>query len=110
MYSPKLTILPTVAAEAERISAEDKREEHLKWVWYHFQKLSSLTKSSESQIGPKYYWDIIRKGTLTIVGSSRRPKRRVSQCSQRSIRELSVCNLTPMFSYSPRLERSNTLG
>ena len=36
MYAPRLTILLTVSVEAERIPKDDKREEHLKWVWYHF--------------------------------------------------------------------------
>lgn len=36
MYSPRLTILPTVTAEADRIPKDDKRQEHLKWIWYHF--------------------------------------------------------------------------
>lgn len=36
MYAPKLTILPTVTKEAERIPKDNKREEHLRWVWYHF--------------------------------------------------------------------------
>ena len=36
MYAPELTILPTVTMEAERIPKDDKREEHLRWVWYSF--------------------------------------------------------------------------
>jgi len=36
MYAPELVILPTVTLEAERIPKNDKRQEHLKWIWYHF--------------------------------------------------------------------------
>jgi len=51
MYSPKVTILPTVTAEAERISADDKREEHLKWVWYHFPE--AQLSHEEQRIGDR---------------------------------------------------------
>lgn len=36
LYAETITILPTVTVEAERIPKKDKRQEHLKWVWYHF--------------------------------------------------------------------------
>ena len=36
IYAPRLTILPTVTEEADRIPKDDKRQEHLKWIWYHF--------------------------------------------------------------------------
>ena len=36
MYAPGLTILPTVRIEADRIPKDDKREEHLRWVWHSF--------------------------------------------------------------------------
>jgi len=38
LYAPELVILPTVTIEAERIPKDEKREEHLKWVWYHFRE------------------------------------------------------------------------
>ncbi len=46
MYAPTLTILPTVTEEADRIPKDDKRQEHLKWIWYHFPEaqLSGETK------------------------------------------------------------------
>jgi len=36
MYSPELTILPTVTLEANRIPKDERGEEHLRWVWYSF--------------------------------------------------------------------------
>lgn len=38
MYAPTVTVVPMVAAEANRIPGDDKRWEHLKWVWYHFEE------------------------------------------------------------------------
>ena len=36
LYAPNITILPTITVEAEKIPHNDKRREHLTWVWYHF--------------------------------------------------------------------------
>jgi hypothetical protein len=40
--------LPAVAVEAERIPKDEKRGEHLKWVWYHFLEARYIEKSKSS--------------------------------------------------------------
>ena len=44
IYAPKLVILPTVAVEAAKIPKGDKHNEHLNWIWYHF---------DEAPLGPE---------------------------------------------------------
>jgi predicted nucleic acid-binding protein len=90
MYSPKLTILPTVAAEAERISAEDKREEHLKWVWYHF---SEAQFSHEEQ----------RIADRTQVLLGHHPERGADDC--RIVAEAEAAGVTVLATIDKRIKR-----
>jgi hypothetical protein len=34
LYGPKLTIVPAVTAEIEKIPHEGVRDYHLRWIWY----------------------------------------------------------------------------
>jgi hypothetical protein len=39
LYGPKLVIVPSVLAEAQKIPATATRDEHVQWIYYHFREV-----------------------------------------------------------------------